>query len=479
MAGETPDQGEGRIISSRYRLLRTLGAGGMGRVWLAYDAELACEVSMKEIALPDVPMDATEPAQRIARARSEARYAARLRGHPHVATVHDVVVHEGLPWIVMEYVPDAVDLQAVVRRSGPLSPAQTARIGLAVLDALSAGHRIGILHRDVKPANILLAPDSSGDPYARVLLTDYGIALQPESREPRLTATAGILGTPGYLAPERARGEPPTPAADLFSLGATLYAAVEGRGPFDRQGQYATLTALLGEDPTPPVRAGELTPVLHGLLVKDPVRRSSPDAVARGLERVVQAAAGGVFGPPPGYAAGAPPGFLAGAPPGYVTGSPPATPQTPGVPQTPGAPPTPNTPHTPPGGPATPGGPLGPPSGTPPPYGPWRPSTPSGAYEWNPYAGTGVPTQPTAGPPRPPAGRKRPLVPVVALVVGVLLVVAGGTWAAVSLTGGAGGTKGTTAKKPPQGAHRRGRPGRCIRTVNRWASPSRCRPATA
>lgn len=121
MAGETPDQGEGRLIGGRYRLLRTLGAGGMGRVWLAYDEELACEVSMKEVALPDMPMDG-ESAQRIARARSEARHAARLRGHPHVATVHDVVVHEGLPWIVMEYVPDAVDLQAVVRRSGPLSP---------------------------------------------------------------------------------------------------------------------------------------------------------------------------------------------------------------------------------------------------------------------------------------------------------------------------------------------------------------------
>ncbi|MFG2253389.1 serine/threonine-protein kinase [Streptomyces mirabilis] len=500
MAGETPDQGEGRIIGGRYRLLRTLGAGGMGRVWLAYDAELACEVSMKEIALPDVPMDTAEHGQRVARARSEARHAARLRGHPHVVTVHDVVVHEGLPWIVMEYVPDAVDLQAVVRQSGPLSPARAARIGLAVLDALSAGHRIGILHRDVKPANILLAPDSSGDPYARVLLTDYGIALQPESREPRLTATAGILGTPGYLAPERARGEPPTPAADLFSLGATLYAAVEGRGPFDRPGQYATLTALLGEEPTPPVRAGELTSVLHGLLVKDPLRRSSPEAVARGLERVVQTAAGGVFGPPPGYpaglppgyvagpspgyaagpspgyAAGAPPGFVAGAPPGHATGSPPGTPQAPGVPQTSGAPPTPNTPynpntpnspqnpntpnnpqnpntpHTPPGGPAAPGGPLGPASGTPTAYGPWRPSTPSGAYEWNPYAGTGAPTRSTAGPSLPPARRRWPLVPVVALVVGVLLVVVGGTWAAVSLTGDDGGTKDATAKKRPAGS---------------------------
>ncbi|QIY97396.2 protein kinase [Streptomyces sp. S1D4-11] len=501
MAGETPDQGEGRIIGGRYRLLRTLGAGGMGRVWLAYDAELACEVSMKEIALPDVPMDAAEHGQRVARARSEARHAARLRGHPHVATVHDVVVHEGLPWIVMEYVPGAVDLQAVVRQSGPLPPARAARIGLAVLDALSAGHRIGILHRDVKPANILLAPDSSGDPYARVLLTDYGIALQPESREPRLTATAGILGTPGYLAPERARGEPPTPAADLFSLGATLYAAVEGRGPFDRPGQYATLTALLGEEPTPPVRAGELTSVLHGLLVKDPLRRSSPEAVARGLERVAQAAAGGVFGPPPGYPAGLPPGYVAGAspgyaagaPPGYVTGSPPGTPQPPGVPQIPGVPqnpgvpqtpgvpqipgvsqtsgvpqtsgapptphnpntpntpPNPNTPHTPHGGPATPGGPLGPASGAPPPYGPWRPSAPSGAYEWNPYAGTGAPT-PSAATPRPPARRKRPLVPVFALVVGVLLVVVGGTWAAVSLTGDDGSTKDTTAKTRPTGS---------------------------
>ncbi|MDW8809470.1 protein kinase, partial [Streptomyces scabiei] len=384
MAGE-PEQGQGRIINNRYRLLRTLGAGGMGRVWLAYDEELACEVSMKEISLPDVPLDATEPAQRIARARSEARHAARLRGHPHVATVHDVVLHEGLPWIVMEYVPDAIDLQAVVRRRGPLAPEQVARIGLAVLDALTAGHRIGILHRDVKPANILLAADASGDLYARVLLTDYGIALQPESREPRLTATAGILGTPGYLAPERARGEPPTPAADLFSLGATLYAAVEGRGPFDRHGEYATLTALLGEEPTPPVRAGELASVLHGLLIKDPVRRLSPEAAARGLQRVTgaggepappgwgatPASAPGAFGPAPATpgtpgtpggqgAAGAPPGYVASAPPGYVAAGQHGlggTPNTPGAPQSPYTPNTPGAPHTP-YAPQTPGAPY-------------------------------------------------------------------------------------------------------------------------
>ncbi|MES5819623.1 serine/threonine-protein kinase [Streptomyces sp. RG80] len=512
MVGDTPEQGEGRVINGRYRLLRTLGAGGMGRVWLAYDEELACEVAMKEIALPDVPMDATEPAQRIARARSEARHAARLRGHPHVATVHDVVVYEGLPWIVMEYVPDAVDLQAVVRRSGPLPPAQAARIGLAVLDALTAGHRIGILHRDVKPANILLASDASGDPYARVLLTDYGIALQPESREPRLTATAGILGTPGYLAPERARGEPPTPAADLFSLGATLYSAVEGRGPFDRHGDYATLTALLGEEPTAPVRAGELAPVLQGLLVKDPVRRSSPETVARGLERVVQGAspawpaapgtgtaASGAAGPggaPGGY--GPPPEGFGAVTPGFGA----ATPQTPGALPTPS---TPQTPHTPAGtpqgalGPATPGTagpggggpatPAGAPGGAPGvPYDPWRqgatpqqsaaPGNPyaqsptggsGGPGPYGPYAGSGGPTPYPGGPTPPYAGgtygagwgtggagggppgpsdpaKKR--LALVALVVAAVLVVAGGTWLAVSLTGDSGDGSNATQKKP-------------------------------
>ncbi|MBT1092340.1 serine/threonine-protein kinase [Streptomyces sp. Tu102] len=450
MAGETPDHGEGRLINGRYRLVRTLGAGGMGRVWLAYDEELACEVAMKEIALPDAPMDASETSRRIARARSEARHAARLRGHPHVATVHDVVVHEGLPWIVMEHVPDAVDLQAVVRSSGPLTPAQAARVGLAVLDALTAGHRIGILHRDVKPANILLAPDASGDPHARVLLTDYGIALRPESREPRLTATAGILGTPGYLAPERARGEPPTPAADLFSLGATLYAGVEGRGPFDRHGDYATLTALLGEDPTPPLLAGELTPVLQGLLVKDPVRRSAPEAVARGLERVAEPTVGP--GPAAGPHVGAgpvgfgPPPIGFGPPPG--TPQTPSTPQTPGTPQTPAAPPTPNTPQSP----FDPGNPYA--QGT---YaqGPYA----QGTYAQGPYAqGAAAATTPsyltgisgTSGAPGSVAGASGKRTAIIALVVGLVLVVAGGTWAVVSLTGeDAGAQKNSATKASP------------------------------
>ncbi|AWW38385.1 serine/threonine-protein kinase [Streptomyces cadmiisoli] len=524
MAGDTPDRGEGRVINGRYRLSRTLGAGGMGRVWLAYDEELACEVAMKEIALPDVPMDAGEPAQRIARARSEARHAARLRGHPHVATVHDVVVHEGLPWIVMEYVPDSVDLQAVIRGSGPLPPARVARIGLAVLDALNAGHRIGILHRDVKPANILLAADASGDPYARVLLTDYGIALQPGSREPRITATAGILGTPGYLAPERARGEPPTPAADLFSLGATLYAAVEGRGPFDRDGEFATLTALLGEEPTPPVRAGELAPVLHGLLVKDPLRRSAPEPVARGLERAARgtpeagpagpAVQGGAvrpaggFGPPPsGF--GPPPGAGgsgAGAFTGVPTGSGAPTPghgnpQTPGSehprtpghgnPRTPGWPRTPDAPHTQVGasageGPDTPGAGGGPAAPGGQAYGAWPPPAPHNPYAQSayaandaqsPYAGSGTPPSYAAGggtptyaggipgrpwggggpgtgggAPSPAPGGDRKRRALVALVVAAVLVIAGGTWAAVSLSGGDDDRGDAAGSSPSSGA---------------------------
>ncbi|MGW1914122.1 serine/threonine-protein kinase [Streptomyces sp. NPDC002076] len=273
----------GRLIAGRYRLVRHLGAGGMGRVWLAHDEELACEVAVKEIA---VPAEVPEPElkARIARARAEARHSALLRGNPHVVTVYDCVVDDGLPWIVMEYVPGARDLEAVVRHSGPLSPTDTARLGVAVLDVLKAGHQLGILHRDVKPSNILLTvPDThtaDADRLGRIMLSDYGISLQRDVGEPRLTSASGIVGTPGYLAPERARGAEPTPESDLFSLGATLYYAVEGQGPFDRSSYVATLTALLSEEPIPPRRAGDLAPVLQKLLVKDPAHRLSADDAA-------------------------------------------------------------------------------------------------------------------------------------------------------------------------------------------------------
>ncbi|MFJ4536182.1 protein kinase [Streptomyces tibetensis] len=281
-------EGDGaeRLVAGRYRLLHRLGAGGMGRVWLAYDQVLECEVALKELALPaGVPEEQLGP--RIARARVEARHAARLRSHPHVATVHDIVEEDGLPWIVMGFVPGAKDLAETVRDHGPLSPAQTARIGVAVLDALTAGHQAGILHRDVKPANILL---TGPDPLARdgaadgqILLTDYGISLQPDSGQQRLTTPSELVGTPEFLAPERARGVAPSPASDLFSLGATLYYAVEGRGPFDRPTPYETLAALLFKEPPPPSRAGDLGPVLTGLMAKDPERRTQGDEARRAL----------------------------------------------------------------------------------------------------------------------------------------------------------------------------------------------------
>ncbi|MFR0354209.1 serine/threonine-protein kinase [Streptomyces sediminimaris] len=283
----SPTSGVGRVIAGRYLLLQRLGSGGMGHVWLAHDQELACEVALKEIVFRDADPGGEEREARVARARAEARHAAGLRGHPHVVTVHDVLEHDGLPWIVMEYVAGAVDLKELVSTRGPLAPAECARLGLAVLDALTAGHDRGVLHRDVKPANILLAPDRSGAPYGRVLLTDYGISVRPDAGETRYTMASVLVGTSGYLAPERATGGSPTPAADLFSLGCTLYYGVEGRGPFERSSNLAEVTAVVMEEPRPAVRAGALGPVLRGLLAKDPGLRLSASGAEAALSRIV------------------------------------------------------------------------------------------------------------------------------------------------------------------------------------------------
>ncbi|WP_405739954.1 septum formation family protein [Streptomyces sp. NBC_00028] len=279
--------GVGRVIAGRYLLLHQLGSGGMGHVWLAHDQRLACEVALKEIVFRDPSEAGHEREARVARARAEARHAAGLRGHPHVVTVHDVLEHDGLPWIVMEYVPGAVDLRELIARRGPLAPAESARIGLAVLDALTAGHERGIMHRDVKPANILLAPDRTGAPYGRALLTDYGISVQPDAGETRYTLTSVLVGTAGYLAPERATGGSPTAAADLFSLGCTLYHAVEGCGPFARESHFAEISAVVTEEPRSPVRAGALAPVLEAMLVKDPGLRISAAQAEAALSRIV------------------------------------------------------------------------------------------------------------------------------------------------------------------------------------------------
>ncbi|WP_028810100.1 serine/threonine-protein kinase [Streptomyces sp. 351MFTsu5.1] len=287
MPSGSPTSGVGRVIAGRYLLLNPLGSGGMGHVWLAHDQRLACEVALKEIVFRDPVEAGHEREARVARARAEARHAAGLRGHPHVVTVHDVLEHDGLPWIVMEYVADAVDLRDLVASRGPLAPAECARVGLAVLDALTAGHQRGVMHRDVKPANILLAPDRSGSPYGRVLLTDYGISVQPDAGETRYTLASVLVGTAGYLAPERATGGAPTPAADLFSLGCTLYHAVEGVSPFERESHLAEVTAVVMEEPRPAERAGALGPVLHALLAKDPGQRLSAAEAEAALSAVV------------------------------------------------------------------------------------------------------------------------------------------------------------------------------------------------
>ncbi|MFD3505334.1 serine/threonine-protein kinase, partial [Streptomyces sp. NPDC058678] len=375
----------GHVIAGRYRLLRQLGAGGWGRVWLAYDQELACEVALKEIALPpNLPESEVSP--RIARARREARHAARLRNHPHVATVHDILEEEGLPWIVMEFVPGATDLDAVVCARGPLPPAEVARIGVAVLDALREGHGLGLLHRDVKPANILLTgPVREPRPGyrakgGRVLLTDYGIALEQDSGDTRLTETAKVPGTLPYMAPEQARGQEPTPASDLFSLGATLYFALEGTGPFDRNSNYATQVALLFEDPPPPLRAGRLTPVVLGLLAKDPTRRMDGDEAA---DRLAPIAA-----PPPSQPPLPPPTIPVGRPPPEPP--PPAPkptraqePAKPTEPDEPASPP----PPTPPPAPPRAGGPT------------WQRPGPPSPRRWRAWA------PPAPPPPRPQAAR--------------------------------------------------------------------------
>ncbi len=287
MPSGSPTSGVGRVIAGRYQLLNQLGSGGMGHVWLAHDRRLACDVALKEIVFRDPVEAGHERDARVARARAEARYAAGLRGHPHVVTVHDVLEHEGLPWIVMEYVAGAVDLRELVRTRGPLAPAECARVGLAVLDALTAGHQRGVMHRDVKPANILLAPDRTGAPYGRVLLTDYGISVQPDAGETRYTLASVLVGTAGYLAPERATGGAPTAAADLFSLGCTLYHAVEGRGPFERESHLAEVTAVVMEEPRPAVRAGALGPVLAALLAKEPAQRLAAAEAEAALSRIV------------------------------------------------------------------------------------------------------------------------------------------------------------------------------------------------
>ncbi|MFC4590389.1 protein kinase domain-containing protein [Sphaerisporangium corydalis] len=263
-------------MGRRYRLLSPVGRGGMGMVWHAHDVLLDRDVAVKELILP---FGLDHAGKQVAHRRMlrEARSAARL-SHPGIVTVHDVVEEDGRPWIVMELVR-AWSLEQAVRQSGPLPVVQAAEIGVRVLDGLRHAHAAGILHRDVKPGNVLLTAD-------RVVLTDFGIAAI--EGDVTITQTGLLMGSPAYIPPERLQGRPITHAADLWSFGATLYAAVEGRPPYEGPDAVAVLGAVLTQEPNRPQRAGALLPIIEGLLRKNPADRMPAAQAADLLERVLR-----------------------------------------------------------------------------------------------------------------------------------------------------------------------------------------------
>ena len=323
--------GPGRVIAARYELLDRIGQGAMGTVWRARDLVLTREVAIKEVRLPDLMPDEDRKVLR-ERTLREARVSAKLN-HPGVVTVYDVIEVGGTPWIVMELVA-ARSLEQVLTQDGPLPPRQVASIGVMLLGALASSHQAGIVHRDVKPGNVLITGDS------RAVLTDFGIATL--DGDPGLTQAGMVMGTPGFCAPERIRGAPASPASDLWSLGATLYAAVTGRGPFEGHGSpMAVLASIVHSDPPQLPAAGQLGMVIGSLMSKDPAQR--PDA-ACAIGLLTDVAAGNsetVLAPSP-YRSGTRPATLASAvgsavdstdPIGFAAGTPGAAPApSPGLP---------------------------------------------------------------------------------------------------------------------------------------------------
>ncbi|MEU1574683.1 serine/threonine-protein kinase [Streptomyces collinus] len=277
------EPGHERVIAGRYRLLAPLGEGGMGTVWRARDEVLHREVAVKEVRAPSGL--AGDDVQRMyARLEREAWAAARVANH-NVVTVYDVATDDNRPWIVMELVR-GLSLAEVLDAEGPMTPQRAAHVGAEVLSALRAAHEAGVLHRDVKPANVLISNDG------RIVLTDFGIAMVEGSSA--LTMTGEVIGSPEFLAPERALGRTPGPESDLWSLGVLLYAAVEGISPFRHDTPLSTLRAIVDEELPPPYRAGPLAPVIEGLLRKDPEQRLPPERAEQDLRAV---AAGGSPGP--------------------------------------------------------------------------------------------------------------------------------------------------------------------------------------
>ncbi|MDI3405518.1 serine/threonine-protein kinase [Streptomyces cavernicola] len=320
----TEGTAQGDVLAGRYRLAECLGRGGMGRVWRAHDEVLHRTVAVKELTAALYVSEA-DRAVLLARTQKEARAAARIN-HSAVVTVHDVFEYDERPWIVMELV-DGGSLADALRRRQRIEPVEAARIGAWVVRALRAAHAAGVLHRDVKPANVLLAGDR------RVLLTDFGIAaIEGDST---ITKTGELVGSLDYLAPERVRGADPGPASDLWAVGVLLFAAVEGYSPFRRQSPLATMQAVVVDEPGVPEHAGPLAPVIAALLSKDPEVRPDADLAEQMLTEVAEGrrpSAAQEYVATRRYEA---PGAHAfpGTPPAPTPGTPPTSP--PGTPPTP------------------------------------------------------------------------------------------------------------------------------------------------
>ncbi|GAA1384184.1 serine/threonine-protein kinase [Pseudonocardia kongjuensis] len=273
MSSPTP---EAHRIGNRYRLDERIGAGAMGAVWRGTDELLNRTVAVKELLAAALPSadQLEESRQRILR---EGRIGARLQ-HAHVISMFDVVVHDDRPWLVMEYLPSR-SLAAVLAEKGPMSPREAAAIGRQVADGLAAAHTAGVVHRDIKPGNVLIAEDG------RAKITDFGVSRAVD--DVQLTRTGVIAGTPAFLAPEVARGQEPTAASDVFALGATLYASVEGEPPFGLDDNaYALLHKVATGAISPPTQAGPLTALLMRLLSNDPAERPSAPQARDALARI-------------------------------------------------------------------------------------------------------------------------------------------------------------------------------------------------
>lgn len=376
------DEG-GRIVADRYQLVEELGRGGMGIVWRGRDTLLDREVAVKQVQLPR-DMGDDERAEAHERVRRESRSAARLADHPNVITLHDVFDFEGNPWVVMQLVSGR-SLEEVLRDSGPLPPERLAGIATEILDALHEAHSKGVLHRDVKPGNVMLADDG------HALLTDFGIATL--EGDTSITRTGVLAGSPEYMAPERFEGKEVGAASDLWSLGVTLYAALTGSTPFRRETLPATIGAVVSS-PIQPPPAGYLTAPIMGLLERDPAQRLSASAAKGMITNPPQHMSGPQATHTPPHPTG--PGLaFGGGIPGQVPPGPPGRPAPPG-----------------------PAGPAGPPMG---PAG-WTTPSPVAQATPPPYAQYSDPRVPSTTAPRTPSSRKR-----------LFLGIGGGTLALVLL----------------------------------------------